>query len=150
MSARSQVHGGQSPSLTSNILQVKLRFPCLSPPLRGPGATLPGGPQPGLKGAAGPRWRLPNSEPLSGSAGRLGRACALVPRGLARWGAGVLRAAHAPRRGRGLRLQGVAGAQGSLSSAAAPGDPRGLASGELLLSCFLPFLLVGLCLCPLL
>lgn len=78
-SARCPRRGGRSPSLTSSIPQVTLRFAAAGPPHRASGR---GGPfLAAPRRRQGPRWRLPNSEPLSISAEAAGRACALGRRG---------------------------------------------------------------------
>lgn len=123
-SARCPRRGGRSPSLTSSIPQVTLRFAAAGLPHRtsGRGGPLPAAP----RFRRGPRWRLQNSEPFSSSAEAAGRACAL---GAARRSARLGAAAGAALRMRGgdSGLGGCgAGGTGSGSGFGErlrPGDP---------------------------
>lgn len=76
-SARSPLRGGRSPSLTSSIPQVKLRFAPARPPRSSPRCSSGRAPPAAPRYLRGPGWRLPNSEPLRGRPEAAGRACAL-------------------------------------------------------------------------
>lgn len=121
-SARCPRRGGRSPSLTSSIPQVTLRFATAGPPHRASGR---GGPFPAApRRRRGPRWRLPNSEPLSIRAEAAGHACAL---GAARRSArlGATAGAAVRMRGGDSGLGGCGGSTGKGTGLGGAAPSRG-------------------------